>query len=74
MILQIRAGRYLNLAYDISCHNNITIITKYCDIIVWDHFTIANSNIKIKKQERQLNNRGKNRSAPIIGKKKRKIR
>jgi len=21
-------------------------ITKYCDVIVWDHVTIANSNIK----------------------------
>jgi len=31
-------------------------ITKYRDIVVWDHVTIANSTINLKKQERQLKN------------------
>jgi len=35
-----RAGRYLKLAYDISSHKKYHDITKYRDIMVWDHVTI----------------------------------
>jgi len=41
-------------------------ITKYHDIIVWDHVTIANSNIKIKMQERQVKNGEKTTRSVLI--------